>query len=91
MCSIYDNFKTTLFQTVTENNRFFLELNNAEIFIFSYTFLETSVKICGGCMERKKILLDRLYHQEGGFGRGWFGQLWAELSPTPTHIFLYLE
>ena len=26
-----------------------------QIFIFSYTFLETSVKIWGGCMEREKI------------------------------------
>ena len=56
ICPLYDTFRTTLFQTVTENNHIFLELNNADnFFIFSYTFLETSVKICGGCMEREKI------------------------------------
>ena len=51
ICSLYDNFTTTLLQTVTENNRNFLELNNAD----KFSFLETSIKICGGCMEREKI------------------------------------
>ena len=32
--SLYDNFRTTLFETVTENNRYFLELNNADKFSF---------------------------------------------------------
>ena len=51
ICSLYDNFRTTLFQAVTENNRNFLELNNADKFLF----LETSVKICGGRMEGNNI------------------------------------
>ena len=32
ICSLYDNFRTT--QTVTENNRNFLELNDADKFSF---------------------------------------------------------
>ena len=32
ICSLYDTFRT--FQTVTENNHNFLELNNADKFIF---------------------------------------------------------
>ena len=34
ICSLYDTFRTTLFQTVTENNHIFLELNNADTFSF---------------------------------------------------------
>ena len=34
ICSLYDTFRTTLFQTVTENNHNFLELNNADNFLF---------------------------------------------------------
>ena len=34
ICSLYDTFRTTLFQTVTENNHIFLELNNADKFLF---------------------------------------------------------
>ena len=34
ICSLYENFRTTLFQPVTENNRKFLKLNNADKFSF---------------------------------------------------------
>ena len=34
ICSLYDNFRATPYQTVTENNRIFLELNNADKFAF---------------------------------------------------------
>ena len=34
ICSLYDTFRTTLFQTVTENNHNFLELNNDDKFSF---------------------------------------------------------
>ena len=34
ICFLYDTFRTTLFQTVTENNHKFLELNNADKFLF---------------------------------------------------------
>ena len=34
ICSLYDTFRTTLFQTVTENNHNFLEPNNADKFLF---------------------------------------------------------
>ena len=34
ICSLYGNFRTTLFQTVTENKHNFLELNNVDKFSF---------------------------------------------------------
>ena len=34
ICSLYDNFRTTLFQPVTKDNCKFLELNNADKFSF---------------------------------------------------------
>ena len=53
--SLYETFRKTLFQTVTENNHIFLELNNADKFLFLVIHFWKPLSKCGGCMEREKI------------------------------------
>ena len=59
ICSLYDNIRTTLFQTVTGNNRIYLELNNADKFsflvIYSWKSLSKFVEVAWG--ESKSKLL----------------------------------
>ena len=60
ICSLYDNFGTTLFQTVTENNRIFLELNYADKFSFLVIHFWKPPKFVEAAWKERKSKLFRL-------------------------------
>ena len=61
ICPLYDTFRTTLFQTVTENNHIFLELNNADNFLFLVIhFWKHLLKFVEAAWKERKSKLFRL-------------------------------